>query len=197
MAYEVRNEYYRAAKRHLAVCLQLQNNLLEIRKIEDKNSSLNKGEIMLKDHLLTDLYYLAGYVIECTYCMVIFHHFPKIKHKKTLVAELGGVGKKNISFRSKINENPETCIIADGNHRLGGFQKVFGENYLKVATPINLSVFNKCQNLFDEWEAEVRYNKAETEPIKFNLTINQVFDFLSGAKAVFNACKNFHPETRD
>ena len=32
MAYEVRNEYYRAAKRHLAVCLQLQNNLLEIKK---------------------------------------------------------------------------------------------------------------------------------------------------------------------
>ncbi len=194
--YKVRDEYYRAAKKHITVCKKLVESLLVIKEKENNNSSLNNSELLLKEHILTNLYYLSGYIIECTYCMVIFHHFHKLPHKKALIAEQGGIGKKNISFSSKVNDNPETCIIANSHHRLGGLKRAFEQDYLNREVPINLSVFRECQILFDEWEAEVRYCKAETEPIKSHLTIKKVEAFFNGASEIFNACKSFHPESK-
>lgn len=190
--FKVRNEYYRAAKRHLAVCKEIKKLLLPFYEFEKTHSELNTSEKILKSQLLADLYYLTGYVIECTYCMVIYHEFPKLNTKRDLIAVAGETGKKNISFSSKKKPNADTCIIADSNHKLSGFKNIFGQSYLNREIPIKENLFNNCQILFDEWEAEVRYAKTEQEPIKSNLTLDKVFIFLDGADKNFKACNGYH-----
>jgi hypothetical protein len=192
--FKVRDEYFRAAQRHLAVCKELRDRIEVFKKKEENNSSLSESEILLKNQLLCDLYYLTGYVIECTYCMVIFSHFHNIEHKRDLKAVEGATGKKNISFSNKVNEDT-FVVVGESNrqHSLGHFKNVFGENYLNREVPIDLSLFDKCRKLFEEYEAEVRYFKTETEPIKSNLTYEKVFAFLEGARNNFKNCNAYHP----
>jgi predicted DNA-binding protein YlxM (UPF0122 family) len=66
----------------------------------------------------------------------------------------------------------------------------------EIGKMCNISKQRVSQILFDEWEAEVRYCKAETEPIKSHLTIKKVEAFFNGASEIFNACKSFHPESK-
>jgi hypothetical protein len=196
--FKVRDEYFRVAQRHLAVCKELQERIEVFEKKEKSNSSLSESEILLKHQLLCDLYYLAGYVIECTYCMVIFHHFPNIDEKKLLVAQANSVGINNISFKKLTNKNDtqqETFVIVDSNHRLNLFKKVFTPDYLNIENPIRENLFERpeCKNLFHQYEAEVRYAKTELPILKKHIKVEKIFKLLEAAEINFKNCNAYHP----
>jgi len=196
---KVRNEYHTAAKRHLAVCKELKNKIHS--DFELRENSLNEKEKELKQQLLSDLYYLTGYIIECSCCMAIYHHF-KVFNKRELRAKEGGNKKNNISFSNKVNLDT-FLIIGDGNnpHSLEHFKNVFTSNYLNISKssldiPLlngDLSIFknNNCKTLFEEYEAEIRYNKIENCSIK--LDYKNTFGFLESASIIYKkTCIKFN-----
>lgn len=199
-SFKVRDEYFRAAQRHLAVCKELQKRIKQLQNKEVGGSSLSQNEELLKHQLLCDLYYLTGYVIECTYCMVIFHYFPDVLEKKDLRAQPDAVGKNNISFKDKVNKasDNETFVIVDSNHRLSSFKNVFTPNLLGVENPIDETLFSKdkCRNLFIQYEAEVRYFKTEKPILKNYMNSERVFALLEAAEKNFNNCSIYHPENK-
>lgn len=187
--FKVRNEYFRAAQRHLAVCKELRKR---IESIDSENE--------LKYQLLCDLYYLTGYVIECSCCTAIFHHFSNLEHKKLLDKSTNGKYSK-VFFRIS-KEDKKNFGVADSDHKLVNFKKaarqdIFANLFVsatKVAIPLldgKTDIFsnNHCLNLYTQYEAEVRYDKINLEGIILN-TLN-CFGFLKAAETIYEKSKSY------
>lgn len=115
MAFEIRNDYYEAAKRHLFVCHKLKEY------IEEKYKEKQDEEINERKNLLNDLYYLTGYIIECCCSAAIFHFFPNLIEKKALKKGTDSTYPKVI-FKSS-TPIPSFFIVASSNHTLIHFKE--------------------------------------------------------------------------
>lgn len=92
----IAKQYIQAAQRHKYVCEKLLN-LPEL-------DSLRNGEVSILDSsqekILTNIYYLSGYVIECACSAAVYRHYSKLRHKKELNDTQKSISfNKNTTFR--------------------------------------------------------------------------------------------------
>jgi len=185
MAYEIRNDYYEAAKRHLLVCNQLKNY------IEQKYREEQEVDIIEKKSLLNDLYYLTGYIIECCCCAAIFHFFPNLIEKKALKEGTDSSYPK-VLFKNRAS-NHLLFGIASSDHTLIHFKET-PHFFSGVGNRIPLLngkdiIFqqNNCMELYKKFCAEIRYNYVNNQ--KIDLQYQNVFGFFKVAVEIFEKTK--------
>lgn len=177
-------EYKIAAERHIEVCLQIQNILEEYKERETVGTLTTTG-IKEKNKILSNLYYLSGYIIECSYNCAIYKQ----------LAWTGDVSRLRVSDNSYgVSCNPEASsmfvIRRRGSgvkqHQLSGnmhfFQTVIPITAVSSVPILGYDISSQpCFDLFDNWNAEIRY----TIDSSLNLDYNNVFDFFFTAVKVF------------
>ncbi len=201
-SYKVRDDYKEAVSKHLEACTILRDFIEnEFKSKENKGSSLSAREQRRKIQLLEELYYLTGYVIECSCCMAIFHHFPSLQKKGDLKAKGDFRGKNNISFKKASDSSQKqkeelnnTFFVADSNHKLTHFKNV--SQYMRTSFQ-HIDVLNgydsifkskNCDELYKNYEAEVRYNLLK-ERNNIELSYENVFNFLEVARQIYSSVK--------
>ena len=178
-------EYKEAAERHLEVCLQLEYLLRDNYKAkEEAGQILSSRERKEKLQLLADLYYLSGYIIECSYNYAIYKHinYPDTEAVKNLKPANWATYSisHNVSYISKTNGgNIDTFLICRTNHTLDCNMHFFADSrYVDLGLSIPLldgnNIARPCTDLFQNWGAEIRY----TIDSSLNLDYDNVFDFL-------------------
>jgi hypothetical protein len=183
---KVYQEYQKAANRHLKTCIELRNIISKLSEKPEINKKLIKN-------VTEDLYYLSGYIIECSCCMLIYFNFD-ISSKKDLKATKIGHCLENIAFTKPQKEevtDDKTLYISNTNHEMRSFQDIY--KYLPdipINTPLingSLQVFERanCKDLFFNWGAEVRYS------IDITLTTEKTLKFLEIATNIYTNIDQF------
>ncbi len=184
---KVYQEYQQAANRHLKTCIELRSTISKLSGKPEINKKLIKN-------VTEDLYYLSGYIIECSCCMLIFFNFDDISSKYDLLATQTGYCMQNISFtkpqKDKIVDD-KTLYLSNTNHEMRSFQYI--DKYLPnipTNTPLisgDLQSFERanCKDLFFNWGAEVRYS------IDITLTTEKTLRFLEIAEKIYTNINQF------
>jgi hypothetical protein len=182
----VYSDYKAAAERHLETCLQLEYILKqEYKKMEDSGITLKTRHQKEKNQILSNIYYLAGYIIECSYNCAIYNNLGWSSSVERL---------RSASTPYNVSCYPDTgavfVIRRKGcglkQHQLSGNMHYFQTiRPLASASTIPLIGFDVpgrlCYNLFDYWNAEVRY-LVDSSLI---LDYDNVFDFFELANEVY------------
>jgi len=163
----IAHTYITAAKRHKYVCGKILD-LSEFTEIKDEQDILTENQ----RNLLANVYYLTGYIIECSCCAAIYSFYPKLRHKTNLSSsELDkGYMPRNVAFSSK---SPSVfSVTGDGNHTLKHFAN-FPAYFEKSSIPLlqgNFSDFdaNQCYDLFENYKAELRYELPNSISIHYS-----------------------------
>lgn len=178
---KVYQEFQKAAHRHLKTCIEL------------KKVIVNTSENSLKKKLLEDLYYLTGYIIECSCCYFIFAYNSRNKlytNREQLIATRTGFCEDNVTYDKASKKDNNTLIVKNSKHELREFKKI-------------MSYFPECPNipvlngriqpivdelLFNKWQANIRYKI----PKGLNCIEESVFSFLDIAKTLFEDIDNHY-----
>ncbi len=200
----IAKEFILAAERHKVVCEKL------LAMPELKNLSAN--DILLGNNsdewrLLADIYYLSGYIIECSCCAAIysFYRHLDLAAKKDLkantIADDGTT--KAVAFSYDKNATPAKMYASNKDHYLvreTGFDKfnsvfdnsapdtipILGGNKIKVFKDKNVN------DLLINWSANIRY-KVEREPQPnanpanrvIEISYNRIETFFDIAKTIY------------
>jgi hypothetical protein len=190
----VADDYRNAAERHLEVCETLENILNNYHAKEKSGISLSSRESKEKQQIFEDLYYLTGYIIECSYCSAILKCISWEEEAKELRHNNNDykVSYRHHSLADFVFTVDKNKYAGAKPHQLSasGFLDFFkSESRLtSVRHPIPLLTETLphdrvCFNLFDNWNAEIRYK------VEVNLNYDSVSDFLLLAFEVFEGLK--------
>lgn len=164
----IAKEFILAAERHKVVCEKLLNmpELANLKKSED-NSSSSIITSPQQRQILSDIYYLSGYIIECSCTAAIYSHYPKLHHKDNLnpLAEDKDRKLRNVKF--KTNEPTVFSVCGKGDHSLSHFTK-YPNFFANPNIPLldgNDAIFTSknCYPLYDCFYAEIRYGLKPDE----------------------------------
>ena len=177
-------EYAKAAERHLETCTHLVHVLEEQYQKKEVGSTLSNRELKEKLELLSNLYYLSGYIIECVYSYALCQYIGMnlTDDVKTQLPQRGVCWSYN-----SLTRNNNTHAIYRQMHKMSG------SNDLSYFTTHNVSgisaipILGGSQNmsspnaqiLFDNWSAEVRYS------ISNQLDYANVFDFFRECEKIY------------
>ncbi len=169
----IAREFILAAERHKVVC----EKLLAMPELDNLRPN-NNGSYPIEDlklpqkYILSDIYYLTGYIIECSCCAAIYTHYPDLNDKKAIGATVKDKERKlrQIEFSTEAPSYFSICGI--GNHSLHHFTK-FSSFFEKPKIPLldgEETIFstNHCYDLYDCFYAEIRY-ALKAVPNKRNL----------------------------
>jgi len=183
----VYTDYKSAAERHLETCLQLEYTLKQdYKKKEDNGVTLTTRLQKEKIQILSDMYYLAGYIIECSYHCAIYKNLGWSGAVENL---------RTTSTSYNVSCFPETGALfvirrRSGRglkqHQLSGnmhfFQTIRPLASVSTIPLIGLNISSRISyDLFDNWNAEIRY-LVDSSLI---LNYDNVFDFFELATEVY------------
>ena len=181
--------YKEAADRHIETCLQLED-ILKTRY--QSKPVLTVAEQNDSKYLLSNLYYISGYIIECIYNYSIFRNinFPNNIGVNELKYLSNGTPKHPIPCRVAFRDNGHTpvntFIIASDGHKLFGKMDFFQTHHtISSASSIPLldgcplALSRPCRNLFAEWDVYKRYR------IDTHLNFINTFDFFDLSVEVY------------
>jgi hypothetical protein len=193
----IAKEFILAAERHKVVCEKLlaMPELLSLQQ-EEHLLANNSNEW----RLLADIYYLTGYVIECSCCAAIYSFYTTtLTNKKDLKANT--IAHYKVAFTYKKDDPPAELYVSNENHFLvkkatafHAFPSVFGDIALTI--PIlngHLTEFTGEQlDLLKNWNAEIRYKvmkdinpDARLSKKILPLTYKGVVDFFNTSKKIY------------
>ncbi|MDM8552732.1 hypothetical protein QUF72_21805 [Desulfobacterales bacterium HSG2] len=181
-------DYEKAAKRHLLTCFQLKEILREKYQRKETLSSSEAMEPPLsgleseqKQALLSNLYYLSGYVIECIYNYAIYKHIG-------FTGQVNRLNPNSTPYRvSCHSRSGARFVIRRPAHQLSGnmhfFQTVIQIQGASMIPLIGYPIYppRPCYRLFDNWNANVRYSIDRS----LNLDYSNTYDFLSLADEIY------------
>jgi hypothetical protein len=146
-------EFKKASKKHLIAC-------------ECLIFSLDNDDCSQKEkHILTTIYYLAGYIFET---ILKFSIYSAIAFKKT--DDIKSLDDHNLTFDTGDKKRRlET-------HKLKDLNKIFLEKHTQRLDPNN---FKKCENLFYNWNSELRYDASS------NFTKDEIISFFEFAENTY------------
>lgn len=181
------SDYKQAAKRHLETSSQLWFLLDEsYRKIENQGVTLSRKQLREKKQLLSNLYYLSGYIIECSYYCAIY----KALGWTTDVTGLR-VGSTSYSVSCYPDASASFVVRRKPSSRIKQHQLNGNMHFFQTIIPISglssiplvgytLPTTRICYDLFENWCAEIRYY---VDP-SIVLLYDNVFDFFYLAEEV-------------
>ena len=143
------SEFKDSALRHLKTSKCLQESLRNCEKD--------------KKHILSNIYYLSGYILETILKYEIFHSINYDKKKSIESLNQNGIKFKDIKI-----------------HNLSTLKLILES---KAHSPYRLKEFDKNRIFFKNWEHQIRYKKSR------DITEGEVVDFLNFAEINFNNIK--------
>lgn len=185
--------YKQAAERHLDTCL----NLKEIIQQKYNDTVLSATKEKELQELLFNIYYLSGYIIECSlnYSILKFINFGRIKRTNSRIRDYKQLQSRhrnnqyNVSFSYR-DRNADYALwqpahkfqlninfFVEGS-KMSGIDHIRGINGNPIR-PINV------KKLFYDWNVEYRY---ETKGKILNS--NDIFAFLDFAMEIFTELEN-------
>jgi hypothetical protein len=175
-------DYKIASERHLETCLRLKEVVSDKYAME----GLSNLEIKNRDELLSNIYYLAGYVIECivSYGILKLINIDSIYRTHNLrgLKELASIySSHKVSFDYKDNfarwsiTNPKHSI----EKNLTFFTVEAGLTGMNIRG-IDKNIDGDLKKLVKYWNAEYRYYFKE----KTILDVHKVFSFLNLAEEI-------------
>jgi hypothetical protein len=146
-------EYLSSAKRHNFACRVLQEKIETFENANPNDENYN--------HLITSLYYLSGYIIECSLKFKIFEVF---------------------SFDSDVEIDEDACNILGINYRkkiqVHSFQKL--QNFLdsKISDISHISNESATDLLLEQWNPIIRYQHLEIQYQEVKAFYNHANNFM-------------------
>ncbi|MEY0858469.1 hypothetical protein JFB93_13805 [Providencia rettgeri] len=145
-------EYLLSARRHSHVCKILQEKILATTV---DGGQINNDEI---NYLALNLYYLSGYIIECSLKFKIF---------------------ESVHFEDNLDINVDTCRSKGLNYR----KKIKIHNFSKLLELLNTNVpdisyasnIDEINELLENWNPELRYEHS-------NIDYNKILDLYNHTK---------------
>jgi hypothetical protein len=184
-------EYATAAERHLETCMHLVHILEEQYQKKESIKGLSRRESKEKLELLSNLYYLSGYVIECVYSYALCKHIG-LNSAMDIKPQLprNGVCWNQASVNA--NSSTLTHAIYRPMHRmmknssneinyfagLGITSSAGSVSSIPILGGIDMSN-PAAQILFENWSAEVRYSISQP------LNYIDVFDFFWECEKIY------------
>ncbi|MEQ9831707.1 hypothetical protein [Pectobacterium versatile] len=157
-------EFLSAARKHYHTSEILYSTLETHLKQTNPDNGITK-------RITLNLYYISGYVIECTLKYGIF-------------ALIGYDKKLDIT---KINSNGITYNTTIKNHRFHAYDDIFNREHPGlILVDRNSDVPTEVKALYNNWDAEVRYiYNPIPEKFKFSDQHTHVMRFNEYARAIF------------
>lgn len=184
-------DYKEASERHLETCLKIRE-ILETQY--QSKIVLSTRESIEQNFLLSNLYYLSGYIIECIYNYAIFKNisYPNNIDVNDLKYNRSGPRHNapcNVAFRHNEHTPNRAFIIAGARgHKLFGHMDFFqNSSYLPHAGASSIplldghSLNRPCNLLFQSWDVYSRYKIDSSLSLNFTNT----FDFFDVAIEVY------------
>lgn len=144
-------EYLSSAKRHNFACRVLQEKIETFENVNDDNYN----------HLITSLYYLSGYIIECSLKYKIFEVF---------------------SFDSDVEINDEACNVLGINYRkkiqVHSFEKLQNLLDSKISDISHTSNDGAIDLLLEQWNPIIRYQHLEIQYHEVKAFYNHANNFM-------------------
>lgn len=189
MSHMIYEDYRKSALKHLKTCEYMIDNLNTIAE-DDKLDGLTKSE--WKDHILRNIYYLCGYVIEgiVNYCI-----YKKLRFSNT--ANIKTFEEHNLrSFSSSFLLDTGVCFNRFQQGRKGiYYYSIHDHNFAKnmdvlkriipnirtvdiVNNPKDMT--NKSSILYYDWTVERRYQTDNTHfcPTIININEEEILNFF-------------------
>jgi hypothetical protein len=167
------------------------------------NGLPESGNILDKSHLLLNMYYLTGYVIETivNYGILKLIDFDNIRKKNPEIRRVEDLtpftNNYNVGFRYEIErdkpitrlKHTEYPLYAKG-HQISDKKLKFFTNQFKLTDlgirGIDRDISNlKVQKLLNKWKAEVRYEFKDMDLINYE----NVHNFILLAEEIHNGIK--------
>tara|TARA_R110002124_G_C8971054_1_gene515097 strand:- start:3578 stop:4078 length:501 start_codon:yes stop_codon:yes gene_type:complete len=158
------SEYLNAARKHLITCELIKKEISQIKQGPPSNKALQKN-------LLLNLYYLTGYVLECSikygiYTLVNFDPSACIK----------GLDEQGLNYNKHIKHHKFDRYAEHLISRTGGIKLVDDTN----------SINPEILQLYRTWDAEVRYwYKNIPHSLEKKITKPNLFKLLEYAQDTF------------
>lgn len=165
MIYE---EFLRAAGKHLKTCIVIKESLNSL----DMADTTNDSQIKL---LTLNLYYIAGYVIECSikYGIYVCIGYEKEKCVKQL-------NTPEVAYNKQINK-----------HRYDRYEDILKSRYPGIILVDNKNnIPQPIKNLYSNWDADIRYCCNDIpENFKHSDNKEHVIEFFAYAEKIFNTIR--------
>lgn len=191
-------DYKTASERHMETCLRLK----EFVSTNYLNRALLPFEIKKQNELLSNIYYLSGYVIECILHYAIVEYVVKvdIDFRKKVAKRKGG-RFEDVSVRElQVQDNNCNVGYSYGRYSLyragHRFQsnidffnygsKISGIDSIRALNGKTIPQ-NNVRFLFSKWNVGVRYSNSDFQ--NFN-TPKDIFDFLTFTEEIHSGVTN-------
>lgn len=157
-------EYLNAARKHLNACIILRDSLSTLCNSKNKDA----GKIK---QLTLSLYYLSGYIIECSVKYGIYVYLNYDKN-----ADIKKLDTRGITFKKHIKHHKFDRYVDHLNKNICGIILIDNKN----------NISNEVKKLYDNWNTEIRYCYNEI-PTKFKHCddLTHVLKFSEHAEEVF------------
>lgn len=154
-----------SARKHLKSCSVIKEALVSL----DENNQSNATNIK---YLTLNLYYLSGYVIECS---IKYGIYVCIGYDKTACVKQ--LNTSNVSYNRQIK-----------NHRFNKYEDVLKSRYGGIVLVDNkVNIPQPVKNLYTNWDADVRYCFSEIpEKFKHCDSKEHVLKFSEYAEQIFH-----------
>ena len=185
MAKKISTIYILAAGRHKYVCEQL----LALQELNELCISSPQVLTTRQTQLLSDIYYLTGYIIECACCSAIYSFYPKIAHKRHLDTNIKDKDNKTRNVKWSTENQSTFSLVGEWDHKLHHFTQ-FPDYFTSNPIPIlngNLTVFDNkgCRDLLDSFWAEIRYELKSPQGNNIVLSYDKVKAFYEIAAQIY------------
>lgn len=162
-------EYLNSARKHLKTCIVIKNSLnsLDITNIE------NDSQIRL---LTLNLYYISGYIIECS---IKYGIYVCIGYDRT--ACVRQLNTPEVAYARQINK-----------HRYDKYEDILKSKYSGIILVDNkANIPQPVKNLYSNWDADIRYCCNDI-PEKYKHSENRlhVLRFFEYAEEIFHTIQN-------
>ena len=152
-------EYKKAAKRHLSTCDFI------LRKLDEIKPTQSHVDFLL------NVYYLSGYIIECTLKYAIFKRYNHI------YKDVETFDKKGVRYEENLKIHSIPRLIEE----LRRIDRDLPQETLVITSVTN----NEIKKLINSWSVDLRYTDIQLKEKKITLD----FDVLS---TYFNTIKDFN-----
>lgn len=157
-------EFLNAARKHLATCKVL-------RDILEESINTNNVDVAKNKQLTINLYYLSGYIIECSVKYGIYVCLDYDRNHDIMSLDTAG-----ISFSRNIKHHRFDRYVDHLNRKISGITLIDNK----------AGISNEVKKLYNNWDAEVRYCYNEIpEKFKHCDEVNHVINFSYKAEEIF------------
>jgi hypothetical protein len=162
-------EYLNAARKHKNTCEIIKNALLAMNSLPNKDIGRIK-------RLTINLYYLSGYIIECS---VKYGIYTTLRYDKN--SDICALNSQGVTYSDHIKHHKFNKYVDKLNMNFGGIKLIDNK----------AGVSKEVKKLYNGWDAEVRYCYSEIpERFKYCDNLEHVIKFNENAEEIFSYIQN-------